>query len=153
MGYVKRDSIQWIIGQVFEGWMTPEEKKCKTEFQKQLDAIPDENVVPVSVRPEQEGCNFCRNHEEGDTLYESSDWDGGIGFDYICDIKFCPICGSKLRGEEEEEPVKEDIIKDCRTCGFGHYNDHWGQNMCYDPDPTGHGCVMWSHWIPKEKSE
>ena len=55
--------------------------------------------------------------------------------------------------KEEEEPIEEDIKKDCGTCGFGHYNDHWGQNMCYDPDPTGHGCVMWSHWIPKEKSE
>jgi len=153
MGYVKRDSIQWIIGQVFEGLMTPEEKRCKAEFQRQLDALPDENVVPVSDRPEQEGCNFCLNHEEGDTLYESSDWDGGIGFDFIRDIKFCPICGSKLRGEEEEKPIEEDIKKDCSTCGFGHYNDHWGQNMCYDPDPTGHGCVMWSHWIPKEKSE
>ena len=50
MGYVKRESIQWIIGQVFEGWMTPEEKRCKAEFQRQLDALPDENVVPVSVR-------------------------------------------------------------------------------------------------------
>ena len=51
-------------------------------------------------------CRFCQNHEEGDTLYESSDWDGGIGFDYIWDIKFCPLCGRKLRGEEDEEPVE-----------------------------------------------
>lgn len=42
-------------------------------------------------------CSFCRNHEAGDTLYESSDWDGGIGFDYIRGIKYCPLCGRKLR--------------------------------------------------------
>ena len=41
-------------------------------------------------------CNFCRDHCKGDTLYESSDWDGGIGFDYIRDIKFCPLCGKEL---------------------------------------------------------
>lgn len=41
-------------------------------------------------------CDFCRQHECGDKLYESSDWDGGIGFDYIRDIRFCPICGREL---------------------------------------------------------
>lgn len=41
-------------------------------------------------------CAFCRCHERGDTLYESSDWDGGVGFDYIRDIKYCPICGRGL---------------------------------------------------------
>ena len=40
-------------------------------------------------------CNFCMNHSKGDTLYESSTWDGGIGFDYIRDIKYCPICGKE----------------------------------------------------------
>ena len=34
--------------------------------------------------------------EKGDTLYISADWDGGIGFDYIRDIKFCPVCGKEL---------------------------------------------------------
>lgn len=41
-------------------------------------------------------CEFCQNHEQGDTLYEASDWDGGIGFDYIRDIKYCPLCGRML---------------------------------------------------------
>lgn len=44
-------------------------------------------------------CNFCMNHFKGDTLYESSDWDGGIGFDYIRDIKYCPICGKELQDD------------------------------------------------------
>ena len=34
--------------------------------------------------------------EPGDTLYISADWDGGIGFDYIRNIQYCPICGKKL---------------------------------------------------------
>lgn len=42
-------------------------------------------------------CDFCENHEDGDTLYESADWDGGIGYDFIRDIKYCPLCGRKLR--------------------------------------------------------
>ena len=28
-------------------------------------------------------CEFCKNHEDGDTLYEMSDWDGGIEFNHI----------------------------------------------------------------------
>ena len=41
---------------------------------------------------------FCeeRGLEKGDTLYVSADWDGGIGFDYIRNIKFCPVCGKEL---------------------------------------------------------
>ena len=43
-----------------------------------------------------EPCDLCSNLEKGDTLYQSSDWDGGIGFDYIRDIQFCPKCGRRL---------------------------------------------------------
>lgn len=53
-------------------------------------------------------CEFCQNHEQGDTLYESSDWDGGIGFDYIRDIKYCPICGKKLNSANEPQTERED---------------------------------------------
>lgn len=49
-----------------------------------------------------ERCEFCDDHEDGDTLYETSDWDGGIGFDYIKDIHYCPICGKKLKVEKLE---------------------------------------------------
>lgn len=49
---------------------------------------------PVYVKPL---CDVCRNLEDGDTLYQSSDWDGGIGFDYIRDIHYCPACGRKLK--------------------------------------------------------
>lgn len=37
-----------------------------------------------------------RGLERGDTLYISADWDGGIGFDYIHNIQFCPVCGKEL---------------------------------------------------------
>lgn len=43
-----------------------------------------------------EPCDLCSNLEKGDTLYQYSDWDGGIGFDYIRDIQFCPKCGRRL---------------------------------------------------------
>lgn len=56
-------------------------------------------------------CEFCQNHEQGDTLYESSDWDGGIGFDYIRDIKYCPICGKKLNSENEPQ-TEEDVLRE-----------------------------------------
>ena len=44
-----------------------------------------------------EPCELCSNLEEGDTLYQSSDLDGGIGFDYIRDIYYCPVCGRRLK--------------------------------------------------------
>mgnify|MGYP001404531159 CR=1 FL=1 len=44
-------------------------------------------------------CEFCLEHEKGDTLYEYSTWDGGIGFDYIHNINFCPLCGKELKEE------------------------------------------------------
>ena len=49
---------------------------------------------------EKKQCQFCAEHEKGDTLYESSSWDGGIGFDYIRNIKFCPLCGNELKEED-----------------------------------------------------
>ena len=46
-------------------------------------------------------CEFCENHEDGDTLYDMSDWDGGIEFNYIRNIHYCPICGKKLKEEKK----------------------------------------------------
>lgn len=48
------------------------------------------------TRKQPEPCDLCSNLEKGDTLYQSSDWDGGIGFDYIRDIQYCPKCGRRL---------------------------------------------------------
>ena len=59
-------------------------------------------VIDVQDKPsltEEEKC-VCREYglEKGDTLYISTSWDGGIGFDYIHHIKFCPVCGKELPG-------------------------------------------------------
>lgn len=48
------------------------------------------------TKQQPEPCELCSNLEKGDTLYQSSDWDGGIGFDYIWDIQYCPKCGRRL---------------------------------------------------------
>ena len=53
-------------------------------------------------------CYICENLEAGDTLYASSDWDGGLGFDYIRDIQYCPVCGRKL-AEQTEPQFDKDI--------------------------------------------
>ena len=70
---------------------------------KALNSLPSaqpERKAPVSYKEQLSlDCSFCRQHERGDTLYESSDWDGGIGFDYIRNIRFCPICGRELYDE------------------------------------------------------
>lgn len=60
-----------------------------------------ESVLGVDVLPsaQPEPCELCSNLEKGDTLYQYSDWDGGIGFDYIRDIQFCPKCGRRLKYE------------------------------------------------------
>lgn len=50
---------------------------------------------------EEKQCDFYRNHVQGDDLFEWSSWDGGIGFDYIRNIEYCPLCGKKLQAEDE----------------------------------------------------
>ena len=47
-------------------------------------------------------CEFCESHEDGDTLYEMGHWDGGIEFNYIEKIHYCPLCGKKLKKERLE---------------------------------------------------
>lgn len=48
-------------------------------------------------------CEFCLTHEKGDLLYELSQWDGGIGFDYIRNVKYCPLCGKELHSDEKPD--------------------------------------------------
>lgn len=55
-------------------------------------------------------CTLCQELEPGDTLYKVSDWDGGIGYEYIRNIKYCPICGAKLIAWEE----RLKLIKEAR---------------------------------------
>lgn len=54
-----------------------------------------------------ETCPLCSGRyseiERGDTLYKMSDWDGGIGFDYVRPIRFCPLCGRELPEITDDE--------------------------------------------------
>ena len=52
-------------------------------------------VLPPAKR---HTCKFCEQHEKGDVLYECNGWDGGVSYDFIENIQYCPICGSELRG-------------------------------------------------------
>lgn len=67
-----------------------------------------------------EECALCQELEKGDTLYKSGDWDGGISFDYIRDIQYCPVCGKVLttwkerlakRKREADEPSDVQMTK------------------------------------------
>lgn len=55
------------------------------------------NARPVYVKPL---CDVCRNLKDEDTLYQRSEWgDGGMRFDYIQGIHYCPACGRKLKND------------------------------------------------------
>ncbi len=61
---------------------------------KTAPTIEPKNDVP---------CDFCSSYglEDGDTLYISADWDGGVAFDYVRDIHYCPKCGRKLTTQSQ----------------------------------------------------
>lgn len=68
-----------------------------------IDALED--LLSVTQQPcgkhceeATNNCKFCTDLYKSDTLYQSTSWDGGIGFDYIY-LNFCPICGRKLEKE------------------------------------------------------
>ena len=48
-----------------------------------------------------ENCPLCKYDEleYGDTLYS---WDGGVCYDSIWPVRFCPLCGRELPKEEGE---------------------------------------------------
>lgn len=56
------------------------------------------------------GCEVCRYHnlEQGDTLYRCVSWDGGIGYDYINNIHFCPVCEKELPSWEKQYRKAEE---------------------------------------------
>ena len=55
----------------------------------------------------------CEYHDlkQGDYLYKYSSWDGGINFEYIENIKYCPVCGKELPSEEDEDQECKKIKK------------------------------------------
>ena len=92
--YVKLDSVINICCNEC-GLNCPYNQECE-EIQY-IRSLPTIDFNADDSQEENYCCEFCANHEDGDTLYETSDWDGGIGFDYIRDIHYCPICGQRLK--------------------------------------------------------
>ena len=60
-----------------------------------------------------EECKLCQNIEieRGDTLYKSSSWDGGVGYDYIDNVQYCPLCGRRLLTLKEWMEKKKEEKK------------------------------------------
>ncbi len=76
-------------------------------------------------------CTLCRRYglEKGDSLYQVYYPDSGISFDEIRDIRYCPLCGKKLK-EDNTQPdeVQEDEAPDCSDCK--HYRYFIGEAYC-----------------------
>lgn len=78
-----------ILG--YLGVKRPNETHCNSDCQNEKC-----ESYHYETRKQPAPCDLCSNLEKGDTLYQYSDWDGGIGFDYIRDIQYCPKCGRRL---------------------------------------------------------
>lgn len=76
----------------YRGLTVEDVKKVTDEVVKELKKLPP--AQPKQKKP----CSVCKKLQYGNTLYVHSDSDlhGGSGFDYIRDIKYCPVCGRKL---------------------------------------------------------
>ena len=91
------------------------------------------------------GCEVCRYYalEQGDTLYRFTSWDGGVGYDYINNIRYCPVCGKELprEGAKTEEDSEPWLCLSCRhyppsstdgkPCSQCNPSEVW--HSCYDP--------------------
>lgn len=42
--------------------------------------------------------------------------------------------------------MNKTVVKDCRNCINGKYNDHYGISFCYESD----NCVNWNLWEPSD---
>ena len=61
------------------------------------DVVRIINEMPtIDLQPQWIPCSTCKSLENGDTLYLVSDFGGEIGYTYIGDIKYCPVCGKRL---------------------------------------------------------
>lgn len=47
-------------------------------------------ALGIAANAAKEPCSICKNLYRGDTL-------GGKGFEFIYNIKFCPVCGRELK--------------------------------------------------------
>lgn len=63
------------------------------------------------AKENKEPCYTCNDLEAHSDLYTYSSWDGGINFDEISDIQYCPRCGRRLLTHEEKKKRAEIIMK------------------------------------------
>ena len=85
-------------------------KEAKIAYEEK--DLASNNIITNSTVEDNsyEQCEFCQSHEKGDLLYELSSWDGGIGFNYIRNVKYCPICGKELKNESSNyQEIYQDI--------------------------------------------
>lgn len=75
-----------VTGDIIFGDGEGEDNICACRYY-----IPD-----TYMKREKSPCGVCEGLENGDTLYIQTSWDNGIGFDYIQNIEFCPVCGRRL---------------------------------------------------------
>lgn len=91
--YVKLDDVIKMFCAIDCGCSFP----CATDEEcKDIKRFRSLTTIDIETN-EHHYCEFCEGHEDGDTLYDMSDWDGGIEFNYIRNIHYCPICGKKLK--------------------------------------------------------
>lgn len=68
--------------------------------------VNPDDVIWHFYKPEEtpkQDCSLCKPYglEKGDTLYQIEYPDTGIDFYAIRNIQYCPLCGKKLREEED----------------------------------------------------
>ena len=85
------DTKEYFMGQL--------KLMMEAAYEKGYDA-GQKDVKPANSTHDSDYCEFCANHRKGDKLYqEDVSYDGALGFDYVRDIKFCPICGKELQDD------------------------------------------------------
>lgn len=87
-----------------------------------------------------------KTEEAVKVLHEVSDYMGFCLYDDITSPGVWVFIGKGLNAafvaEMESQPKLEKVVKDCRNCKYGKYNDHYETWFCYIPDD----CIDWNQW-------
>lgn len=102
---IKENTVEEVLEKLNEldkpQTMTDKDKNCLTcEFSGRptyKSPCSECNEYSQWEKKSLESCKICKSLESGNMLYQLSDWDGGIGFEYIHGIRFCPVCGRKIQ--------------------------------------------------------